>query len=308
MSMSEEPKPSHRKMTEEDIQKFENEVLQKPDLKELREKLLFYYFGTRNEDKVRHHTIQCAQFTPWCNSIFIINNVNFPQNPTYRDKVIQILENSLQKYPDEAGVYNNLGHIYEKMAVPPKYETKDYIKWTGVEPEKEKSKRVNKDLFTKAVEYLKKAFSLFTKDTDKCYCLYALGTLYFCNLDYPKALEYHEQAFQYAPVPNQSMITFDIGLTYLFMNKIYEAKEHFQKAIEFDKECFFSTSKITMMANEWLGYIALKEDEIELAKEYLIKSSKVNNDPYIKTSGFPLILARKLMGKGAYKEVKDYCI
>lgn len=308
MSTSNEPKSNSRKLTEEELQKFENELLQKPDLEELRNKLIFLYLYRRNWDELQRHIILCAQYTPWSTFINMTKYIPFSHNPSHRDQLLKILENSLQKYPEEARIYNNLGHIYDGMAVPPIYETKDYVDWTGLKPTKENPKKVDKASFAKAEEYFKKALSLITKDFDKHFCLKALGSSYLCNLDYPKALEYYEQAFQYASPLTKSMITFDISLTYLFMKQWDKAKEHFHKTIEFDKEGHFAVAKQTMLAYEWLGYIALKEDDIDLAKQYLKKSSQVNNDSYIKNSGFPLILARKLLEKGVVKEIKEYCI
>ncbi len=308
MSTSEEPRPDRLPLTDKQVSNIKDILQKNPDWDFYRYLLVRHYFVTQNWNELQKEFIQCIRNTPWNSLILFPNRMAFSNNPSYGIELIQIMENSLQEYPESVGIYYNLGHLYGEMAVPPIHETKDYLDWTRVDTATENIKKVDYSSFKKAEEHLQKALSLFTKRSDKYNCLYALGTLYFCALDYPKAMDCYEQAFQNVSTVDKSMMLFDIGLTYLFMNKIKEAKEHFQKAIDFDKEYAFGIYKNTMLAYEWLGYIVLKENDIELAKYCLRKSAEVKEDRYIMYYGFPLILARKLLKKGVVKEVKEYCI
>ncbi len=58
----------------------------------------------------------------------------------------------------------------------------------------------------------------------------------------------------------------------------------------------------------YLGLIALKKNEIELAKEHLINSLLVPTSPYLKSAGPNMLVAKKLLALGETAVVSDYII
>jgi hypothetical protein len=56
----------------------------------------------------------------------------------------------------------------------------------------------------------------------------------------------------------------------------------------------------------YLGLIALKKNEIELAKEHLINSLLVPTSPYLKSAGPNMLVAKKLLALGETDVVSDY--
>jgi len=68
----------------------------------------------------------------------------------------------------------------------------------------------------------------------------------------------------------------------------------------------FNYGNIVYNGNTILGRVALKEDDLEHAKEYLIKSAETPGSPQLNSFGPSYILAKELLQEGEKEIVLDY--
>ncbi|MDR7209527.1 ATP-binding protein [Flavobacterium piscis] len=132
----------------------------------------------------------------------------------------------------------------------------------------------------KALQLLKKKKNV----SDLFYSSYnLLGILYNSREEYSKALEFHNKALSILKdesIPSQLQFTAsslnNIGFVYLSMNNYYQAKIHFQKALD-QKNLFKENTILYAMLLDNLAYSKFKSGESEGLPEQFFEALKIRD-------------------------------
>lgn len=273
--------------------------------------VVWYYRRDRNVEKLKHHTLLLAKHHPGNTDIFFSNAAVFYADPAYRIEVSSILEKHIEEGTAKASTYWMLGEMYERAAVPPKFDNEGarerFLRNYGLPQNAPLPDSLDVTKAGRAATYYRRAM----EETDEFWHQMAAESLVglLVRLDKPKEAAdicTTELPTVHEVVKPDFLVT--CGHALHKAEQRDEAKRVLREVRIVDHEGFEGgPGHATTKAFTRLGLIAIELGDLQEASRMLLASADVQKCCHNTTIGMPLELANRLFDAGEFAPVAEYC-
>ena len=304
MSLSDEEKrPEH----------FEPYLNEHPDDEARRTAaVVWYQRRDRNAEKLKHHTLQLAEYHPGNTRIYFTNVSAFYIDPVYRREVCDRLERHVENGEAKASTFWMLGKMYGQAAIPPLDDKSParrerFFRYFGLPADTPIPTETDNALAERAARNYRRAI----QQSDQFWGRMSAESLanLLIKLEKPEeAVAVCEAQLRSIEKEGKPGFLVTYGHALRLAGQTQEAIGVLRQVRKFDHEGFGrGPAHATTAALTQLGLIALESGDVIEAKELLLASAAVQRCCHNSTKGMPLKLAKRLRKAGECEAVIRYC-
>ncbi len=304
MSLSDEEKrPEH----------FEPYLSKHPDDEARRTAaVVWYQRRDRNAEKLKHHTLQLAEYHPENTMIYFSNVSAFYIAPAYRREVCNRLEHHIENGEAKASTFWMLGKMYGQAAIPPLDDKSParrerFFRYFGLPEDTPIPTETDTALAERAASNYRRAI----QQSDQFWGRMSAESLanLLITLEKPEeAVAVCEAQLSSVQKEEDPDFLVTYGHALQLAEQTQEAVRVLRQVRKLDHEGFGrGPAHATTAALTQLGLIALESGDVIEAKKLLLASADVQRCCHKSTKGMPLKLAKKLQEAGECEAVIRYC-